>query len=168
VVLSFGLLLGHCQRWSAHASPSSCSADSRHLPRAPQVTEPAEKNSGLLQGTLLKRHRCAAAGSPAAPAGGCCRCRDCSSLASSASPRRDAPAQTPLRPRGRRVPGPDGSLLTWQGLSVGSELQLYGRTYHLLGCDAFTRCWLQQQGCEPAPDAEWPEGELPAGRAAGG
>lgn len=57
-----------------------------------------------------------------------------------------------------RVNLPGSGLLTWRDLHVGSTLKLYGRTYHLLGCDAFTRSWLQQQGSEQAADSDWPEG----------
>jgi hypothetical protein len=53
---------------------------------------------------------------------------------------------------------PDTGLLTWRDLCVGGNVNLYGHTYHLLGCDAFTRSWLQQQGSEQPPDSDWPEG----------
>lgn len=75
------------------------------------VVEPRQENSGLEQGTLLKRHRVAKA---------------------------------------------DGSELGTADLRVGTPVPLYGRMFHIVGCDAFTRTFLEEQGVTMPDDLEWP------------
>lgn len=53
-----------------------------------------------------------------------------------------------------------GGTLSWQDLGVGKALQLYGRTYHITGCDGATRRWLEEQGASQPPDGELPEGPI--------
>ena len=55
---------------------------------------PYQENSGIAQGTFLKRHRVPKTGSP-------------------------------------------GNYFTWEDLSVGQNLSLYGRTIKLIDCGAF-------------------------------
>jgi hypothetical protein len=52
----------------------------------------------------------------------------------------------------RRAKLEGGTLLDWPALSVGTTVTLYGRQYHITGCDGATRRWLGTQGVEQAPD----------------
>jgi len=46
-----------------------------------------------------------------------------------------------------RVPkGENGRFVSWEDLSVGNDIELYGRSFHLNGCDDFTRSFYQQNG----------------------
>lgn len=78
-----------------------------------EVIEPREGNSGLHQGTFLKRHK--------------------------------AKLQ-------------DGSPVAWQQLTVGGTITLYGRVFHVVGCDTATRAFLDSRGVRPPPDATCPAG----------
>lgn len=42
-------------------------------------------------------------------------------------------------------------------LPVGGAITLYGRTFHILGCDPFTRAFLEREGLDVAPDMPYPE-----------
>ncbi|CAG9467861.1 unnamed protein product [Pedinophyceae sp. YPF-701] len=55
-----------------------------------------------------------------------------------------------------RVETDDGEPVTFDRIVVGSELTLYGRTYHITSCDGFTRYFLTEQGIDVAPDEELP------------
>jgi len=50
-----------------------------------------------------------------------------------------------------------GEPLGIEHLTVGADLSLYGRTFHITGCDAFTREFLTAQGIAVAPDEAAPE-----------
>ncbi|XP_066172854.1 EF-hand domain-containing protein 1 [Sylvia atricapilla] len=74
------------------------------------IIEPKVKNSGLLQGKLMKRHR---------------------------------------------VPkNEQGDYYHWKDLNLGIDLTIYGRTYRLVNCDAFTKVFLESQGIEVNPPEE--------------
>jgi len=75
--------------------------------------EPKVENSGIPQGSFLKRHRV---------------------------PRED----------GMGFVGPDD-------FRCGQEISLYGRTYHITGCDRFTRWFYEQNGIDVGEDAPLPE-----------
>ena len=55
-----------------------------------------------------------------------------------------------------RVTKADGSYLGTADLRVGTPVPLYGRTFHIVGCDAFTRTFLEEQGTIMPDDLEWP------------
>ena len=55
-----------------------------------------------------------------------------------------------------RVTKADGSELGTTDLWVGAPVPLYGRTFHIVGCDAFTRTFLEEQGVAMPDDLEWP------------
>jgi hypothetical protein len=42
-------------------------------------------------------------------------------------------------------------------LQVGDEVTLYQRTFHLIGCDDFTRGFYRQLGAELPPNGEYPQ-----------
>uniref|UniRef100_A0A8C5TKP6 EF-hand domain containing 1 n=1 Tax=Malurus cyaneus samueli TaxID=2593467 RepID=A0A8C5TKP6_9PASS len=74
------------------------------------IIEPVVKNSGLVQGKLMKRHR---------------------------------------------VPKNDqGDFYHWKDLNLGIDLHIYGRTYRLVNCDAFTKVFLESQGIVVNPEEE--------------
>jgi len=50
----------------------------------------------------------------------------------------------------------DGSFVSIENLQVGQELSLYGKSYHLSGCDTFTRYFMSEQGFDMAPDTDAP------------
>ncbi|NXQ86574.1 EFHC1 protein, partial [Nyctibius grandis] len=71
------------------------------------VTEPVVQNSGIPQGTLLRRHR---------------------------------------------VPKNEHEdYYHWKDLNRGMNITMYGRTYHIVDCDAFTQMFLESQGVEVNP-----------------
>ena len=43
-----------------------------------------------------------------------------------------------------------------QTCGLGTPVPLYGRTFHIVGCDAFTRTFLEEQGVTVPEDLEWP------------
>ena len=45
-------------------------------------------------------------------------------------------------------------------LRVGASLELYGRTFHLVSCDAFTRNFLEARGVEVPQDIAYPEAPM--------
>jgi len=132
------------------------------------VCEPKTDNSGIVQGRLLKRHR--------APV----------RLAQTESERHRHAILTLLsrhhmswlrRADSARRFNVDGLLnnhpalsarpcvvastgepLTFQHLQVGTPCTIYGRTFHITACDAFTRAFLQREGIEVAPDTAAPQG----------
>lgn len=55
-----------------------------------------------------------------------------------------------------RVAKADGSELGTADLRVGTPVPLYGRMFHIVGCDAFTRTFLEEQGVTMPDDLEWP------------
>ena len=55
-----------------------------------------------------------------------------------------------------RVAKADGSELGTADLRVGTPVPLYGRMFHIVGCDAFTRTFLEEQGVAMPEDLEWP------------
>lgn len=61
-----------------------------------------------------------------------------------------SPARSAIHPDGRKV--------DWTDFAVGSSLPLYGRTYHITGCDEATRAFLGREGYDVAPNSEAPEG----------
>mmetsp|Transcript_13121 Transcript_13121/g.20773 ORF Transcript_13121/g.20773 Transcript_13121/m.20773 type:complete len:623 (+) Transcript_13121:118-1986(+) len=73
-----------------------------------RISEPRVENSGIQQGSFLRRHRV---------------------------PRDD----------GQGFIGPDD-------LRCGAELTFYGRTYHMTGCDRFTRWFYEQNGIDVGED----------------
>lgn len=52
--------------------------------------------------------------------------------------------------------GSDGAALTFRHLNVGRSVQLYGRTFSVVACDAFTRDFLTREGVDVLPDEEAP------------
>lgn len=127
------------------------------------IEEAREANSGLPQGTRLRRHRCERAiatqvrvrdhgAAPVsqlrAPAGST---RPGQVPAPSGSPRtRHVAAGTALR-----VPSGDaGAFVTWKSLSVGATVSLYGTPYTIHACDDWTRRFLEKCGVRmPADEA---------------
>lgn len=75
-----------------------------------RISEPRVENSGITQGSFLRRHRV---------------------------PRDD----------GKGFIGPDD-------FNCGQEISIYGRTYHISGCDRFTRWFYEQNGIELNEDEE--------------
>lgn len=75
-----------------------------------RMSEPRVENSGIPQGSFLKRHRI---------------------------PRED----------GMGFIGPDD-------FRVGQEITIYGRTYHLTGCDRFTRWFYEENGIDVGEDED--------------
>lgn len=55
-----------------------------------------------------------------------------------------------------RVKLADGEVLKWDRLRVGEAVTLYGRTFHIVGCDSATRELFRSRGMELPPD-EAPE-----------
>jgi hypothetical protein len=49
-----------------------------------------------------------------------------------------------------------GQTLAWSDLSVGTNMSIYTRVYHLYSCDAFTRHFMDSQGKSQAADSEPP------------
>ncbi|KAK9830736.1 hypothetical protein WJX74_004568 [Apatococcus lobatus] len=77
------------------------------------IVEPKEDNSGLFQGTFLKRHKV-------------------------------------VHPSGLGTIGP-------QHIAVDSNIEIYARTFHVIGCDAFTREFMQTKlGKSMGPDMPYP------------
>lgn len=56
-----------------------------------------------------------------------------------------------------RIPNTSGSPFTPADLKVGGTAAIYGRTYHIVGVDGFTRSFLGQHGIDLAPDEPYPE-----------
>lgn len=74
---------------------------------------------------------------------------------------RDSPfaARSPVRiriPRAASLPA-HHRFVGILDLPVGGSLTLYGRTFHIVGCDPFTRAFLEREGLEVAPDTPYPE-----------
>lgn len=42
-------------------------------------------------------------------------------------------------------------------IAVGGSIALYGRTFNVVGCDPFTRAFLEREGLDVAPDTPYPE-----------
>lgn len=49
-----------------------------------------------------------------------------------------------------------GQTLAWSDLSVGTNVSIYTRVYHLYSCDVFTRHFMDSQGKPQAADSEPP------------
>jgi hypothetical protein len=72
-----------------------------------------------------------------------------------------------------RVPkgpaGPPGSpppaFVGIEDLSVGADVTLFGRVFHVCGCDAYTRAYYADQGIDQAPDTALPENAIDAQKA---
>jgi hypothetical protein len=72
-----------------------------------------------------------------------------------------------------RVPkgaaGPPGSpppaAVGIEDLSIGSDITLFGRTFHVCGCDEYTRAYYASQGIEQAPNTALPENAIDAQKA---
>ena len=54
--------------------------------------------------------------------------------------------------------GAGGDALTYHHLAVGRPVVLYGRTYNVIACDAFTREFLAREGVAVAPNRDAPPG----------
>eukprot|EP00959_Pyramimonas_sp_CCMP1952_P349968 7332587-Pyramimonas_sp.AAC.1 len=63
-----------------------------------------------------------------------------------------------------RIPK-DGAFFAVEDLNVGTEVTFYARTFHITGCDPFTRDFLCNSGVEVAPDFEAPQEPICAYRA---
>ncbi|CAD7704926.1 unnamed protein product [Ostreobium quekettii] len=79
------------------------------------ISEPKEDNSGLRQGTFLRKHRVRL---------------------------RDKPSE----------------YISWRDVTVGQPLAIYGRQFHITGCDAYTRGFMLSKGVSVAEDKKLPEG----------
>jgi len=77
-----------------------------------QLNEHKIENSGIPQGTFVKRHVC---------------------------------------PKG------DGTNVTFNDLVIGGNIQLYGRTFRIVGCDSSTRAWYEEKGLAQPEDVGFPE-----------
>ena len=49
-------------------------------------------------------------------------------------------------------------MLSFTHLTVGAPVAIYGRTYNVTVCDAFTRDFLTREGVAVGPDEHTPEG----------
>lgn len=107
------------------------------------VVEPRVENSGLDQGTLVKRQLIPRGGS----GGG-------ASNAASGS----------VLPGTGAAGAPD--YLDMFDLNVGEEVTIFGRHYHAVDCDAFTRRYLEQNGVVVGDPQPFPADQYAAKRAA--
>ena len=57
-----------------------------------------------------------------------------------------------------RAAGADGVPLTFRHFNVGSPVVIYGRSFNVIACDAFTRDFLAREGVHMAPDEQAPAG----------
>lgn len=57
-----------------------------------------------------------------------------------------------------------GQQADWPALNVGASVTLYGRLYHITGCDGATRAWLEGQGVHQAPNSAPPESPIDLAR----
>lgn len=55
------------------------------------------------------------------------------------------------------VLSPSGAPVSFTDIKVDGEVTLYDRTFHVIGCDEFTRGFLTEQGVDVPPNQEYPE-----------
>lgn len=67
---------------------------------------------------------------------------------------------TLLKRHGAKLAG--GAPLRPTDLVVGSTVTVYGRAFHLVDADGFTRAWLAARGAPAADAAAYPEGAIEA------
>ena len=58
--------------------------------------------------------------------------------------------------RRHRVKNAEGDGVTFKDLVVGTDLELYSRVFHIIGCDGFTREFLASNGIAAAENGEYP------------
>jgi len=63
-----------------------------------------------------------------------------------------------------QVPLQTGGMVSYQDLSVGASVTFYGRTYHIVDCDNFTREFMKAMGLEQAPAFPVPVDNYTSGR----
>lgn len=70
-------------------------------------------------------------------------------------------------PKGPAPPpgAPPAAVMGPDDFAVGADVTLFGRTFHICGCDPYTRAFYADQGVEQAPDTVMPESPLDAQRA---
>lgn len=56
-----------------------------------------------------------------------------------------------------RIPNVDGAAYKPADLAVGAKAIMYGRTFHIVGVDAFTRSYLEELGISLVPDQSYPQ-----------
>jgi hypothetical protein len=102
------------------------------------VQQSPDENSGLMHGTLVGRHKV-----PKTSKG-----TGWATLASH-----------DLAPDGDAAVAPH-TFIDWRDLSVGVEVEIYGKVYHIADADAFTREWYEERGI---PQGESSEGGVVRG-----
>eukprot|EP01006_Ploeotia_vitrea_P031029 TRINITY_DN63358_c0_g2_i1.p1 TRINITY_DN63358_c0_g2~~TRINITY_DN63358_c0_g2_i1.p1 ORF type:complete len:821 (-),score=105.74 TRINITY_DN63358_c0_g2_i1:129-2591(-) len=105
------------------------------------VLELKQENSGFQGGTLIKRHR--------VPNG-------------LGNQRRRAQALNATNGSLRRIPQEDAAdekYVTVNDLEVGGEVTMYSKTFHIVGCDDFTREFMESLGFYVAPNEDFPNDE---------
>ena len=56
-----------------------------------------------------------------------------------------------------RIPNVGGAAYKPADLAVGAKAIIYGRTFHVVGVDAFTRSYLEELGIRLTPDHYYPQ-----------
>jgi hypothetical protein len=88
------------------------------------VQQSPEENSGLMHGTLVRRHKV-----PKSKSG-----TGWATLTAHELPAATEATEAPHE------------FLDWRDLSVGAEVEIYGKVYHIADADTFTREWYEERG----------------------
>eukprot|EP00744_Colponema_vietnamica_P002416 GILI01003795.1.p1 GENE.GILI01003795.1~~GILI01003795.1.p1 ORF type:complete len:753 (+),score=167.08 GILI01003795.1:119-2377(+) len=56
-----------------------------------------------------------------------------------------------------KFPKSQGGTYLWSDIRVGSDIVVYGRTFHITDCDSFTRTWFEQNNIDIGQPDEVPE-----------
>eukprot|EP01006_Ploeotia_vitrea_P053971 TRINITY_DN67834_c7_g14_i1.p1 TRINITY_DN67834_c7_g14~~TRINITY_DN67834_c7_g14_i1.p1 ORF type:complete len:759 (-),score=100.08 TRINITY_DN67834_c7_g14_i1:1110-3386(-) len=56
-----------------------------------------------------------------------------------------------------QIPQPDGSAYSFEMFNIGTNVTFYGKTFHIIDCDTFTRRFLEQLGIHVPEPEGWPD-----------